>query len=74
MRDYVYGSDAIAPTSDFPYKYNIVDKLPVLDKKVDAKFIVPASEWLSYNAQAIIAKVKTANALKYSNETLDKAR
>jgi len=43
LRDYVYGSDAIAPTNDFPYKYNIVEKLPVLDKKVDPRFIVPAS-------------------------------
>ncbi len=41
MRDYIYGADAIAPTEDFPYKNNLVEKLPVVDKKVDPKFIVP---------------------------------
>jgi hypothetical protein len=55
LRSYIYGDDAITPTSDFPYKINIVDKLPVLDKGVDPKFIVPASKWLSYEASAIIA-------------------
>jgi len=74
VRDYVYGTDAILPTEDFPYVYNLVGNLPVLDKKVDPKFIVPASKWLSYEASNVIAKVKTANAAKYTNATLDEAR
>jgi len=43
LRDYIYGADAITPTDDFPYKNNIVEKLPVLNNGVDPKFIVPAS-------------------------------
>jgi hypothetical protein len=41
LRDYIYGTDAITPTEDFPYIKNLVEKLPVVDKKVDPKFIVP---------------------------------
>ncbi len=41
MRNYIYGTDAIIPTEDFPYINNLVEKLPVVDKKVDPKFIVP---------------------------------